>query len=88
MIILIIAMDSWHLNGVHCPNVRVSLPGETLAEAFSELTRIESWAKALKNAKGEALSVAMFQSDLEQYGYARTVVYDGGIEGVAIAYQV
>ena len=32
---IITTFDSWHLNGVHCPSIKVGLPKPTLEEAIA-----------------------------------------------------
>lgn len=83
MIRIITAFDSWHLNGVHYPSVRVGLSGRTLEEAFEVYN---SFNYSLEHYVTRSKIPITFECIQRHYNTGRTYisVLDANIEGYII----
>ena len=83
MIRIITAFDSWHLNGVHYPSVRVGLPGRTLEEAFAVYN---SYNYNLTNYTSKLKAQITLEYLQRHYNTGRTYIsaLDANIEGYII----
>ena len=80
---IITSFDSWHLNGVHCPSVRVGLSAHTLSEAISEYNRCNYSLDNFVNEKGNPFTEEFI---LEEYAKGRIYLFalDEGKEGYIV----
>jgi hypothetical protein len=83
MIRIITTFDSWHLDGVHCPSIRVGLPTTTLEEAINEYNRCNYGLFHHRDEKGNNITMDYLK---ECYEKDHTYIFatDDGKEGYIV----
>lgn len=83
MIRIITAFDTWHLNGIHFPSVKVGLPGRTLEDAFAVYNRCNCSLSNYTSKLGAQITLEYLQ---RHYNTGRTYIsaLDTGREGYII----
>ena len=80
---IITAFDSWHLNGVHCPSIKVGRSANTLQEAIHLYNESNYRLDNYTDEKGQPLTSEYLESKFDRY-YTRIVAFDGGREGYVV----
>lgn len=80
---IITAFDSWHLNGVHCPSLKVGRSANTLQEAIRLYNESNYKLDNYTDEKRQPLTSEYLESKFDRY-YTRIVAFDGGREGEVV----
>lgn len=80
---IITAFDSWHLNGVHCPSLKVGRSANTLQEAIRLYNGSNYRLDNYTDEKRQPLTSKYLESKLKGY-YAQILAFDNGREGYVV----
>lgn len=80
---IITAFDSWHLNGVHCPSLRVGRAANTLQEAIHLYNESNYELNNYTDEKKQLLTSEYLESKFEGH-YTQILAFDNGREGYVV----
>lgn len=80
---IITTFDSWHLNGVHCPSIRVGRSANTLQEAIRLYNEVNYKLDNYKDEKKQPLTSEYLESKFKG-DYAQIWAFDNGREGYVV----
>ena len=80
---IITAFDSWHLNGVHCPSLKVGRSANTLQEAIRLCNESNYKLDNYTDEKRQPLTSEYLESKFDGY-YTQIWAFDNGREGYVV----
>lgn len=80
---IITTFDSWHLNGVHCPSIKVGRSANTLQEAICLYNKSNYELDNYTDEKKQHLTSEYLESKLKGY-YTQIFALDNGREGYVV----